>query len=343
MERPRWTRPRLGQKQAAPQESRSSVKKGFSQRSERPPLGQQAQPPRRELKTFREELREARLRQEAARKAAMDTILADREPARKGETHREHSAAARSRRPVPKAKKKRRLDWKRALLLLASVALLIASYVLLHQPWLKFGRLQLTGSQIITMEDINNLGNIPDPLNIFNVDRKQLKQALEADYRVEKADISFGWPNVLRITVTDRKPALYVACEDGRFAKLDPTGHVIDVSNGIQDGTAPFFSGWSTANVDLGAVVEDEEIQGLLKFLGKMDESLRARIEEISIDDRYRIKIYLQNGVPIIIGTYENAEGKLDQFKAICQELEQKKIKAKYIDLTYEKPYIKLQ
>ena len=28
--------------------------------------------------------------------------------------------------------------------------------------------------------------------------------------------------------------------------------------------------------------------------------------------------------------------------KSICQELEAKKIKAQYIDLTYEKPYIKL-
>lgn len=298
------------------------------------------------MKTFREEMREARERQQAVRQEAMETILGSRQQPKRQvrtDTAAERINAARLQRKQQKTRKKRRLNWKKALLLVASIALLVASYVLLHQPWLVFGRLQLTGSQIITMEDVENLGDIPEPLNIFNVNRTHLKQALEEDYRVEKVDISFAWPNVLRITVTDRKPALYVACEDGRFAKLDPTGHVIDVSNGIQDGTAPFFSGWSTANVDLGDVVEDEEIQGLLGFLGKLDGELKARIEEIYIDDQYRLRLYLQDGVPIIVGTYENAEKKISQFHAICQELEQNKIKAEYIDLTYEKPYIRLK
>lgn len=325
MDRPEWTRPRVGRNKAASSEK---------QREPRPIHTE------RKLKTFREEMREARERQEAARQEAMHTILEERGQQKKQQPPKTAERIKSSRRSR-KAGKKRRLNWKKALLLAASIALLIASYVLLHQPWLVFGRVQLAGTQIITMEDVENLGDIPDPLNIFNVNRKHLKQALEQDYRVEKVDISFAWPNVLRITVTDRKPALYVACEDGRFAKLDPTGHVIDVSNGIKDGTAPFFSGWSTANVDLGDVVEDEEIQGLLGFLGKLDTELRSRIEEIYIDDQYRLRLYLQDGVPIIIGTYENAEKKIDQFRAICQELERNKIKAEYINLTFEKPYIK--
>lgn len=321
MDRPNWSRPRSGQNRTEPPRAVPTAAHEESGRV---------------TKTFREEMREARLRQEAARRA-------EEKAARAGsQTAGPDKKKAATKHKVRRTKKKWRFNGKRLLLVLVVLVLLIGSYVLLHRPWFVFGQIKLDGSQVITMEDVENLGDIPEPLNIFNVNRSHLKQALEADYRVEKVDISFGLPNILHIQVTDRKPALYVACEDGRFAKLDGTGHVIDVSNGIKDGSAPFFSGWSTQNVDLGDVVEDEEILGLLKFLGKLDASLSSRVSEIYIDDQMRLKLYLQDGVPIIIGTYENAEEKMKQFKSICQELEAKKIKAKYIDLTYEKPYIKL-
>ena len=89
-------------------------------------------------------------------------------------------------------------------------------------------------------------------------------------------------------------------------------------------------------------MTEDEEIQGILGFLGKLDPDLKERIMEIHVDDQKSLKIYLHNGIPVILGTYENADSKLKTFKAICQELEAKKSKPTYIDLTYEKPYIKL-
>ena len=123
---------------------------------------------------------------------------------------------------------------------------------------------------------------------------------------------------------------------------MDPTGHIIGLADGITGGEAPFVSGWHIAAAELGDVTEDEEIQGILGFLGKLDPTLRDRIMEIHVDENKSIKIYLHNGIPIILGTWENGVEKLETFKSICQELEAKKIKAQYIDLTYEKPYIKL-
>ena len=228
------------------------------------------------------------------------------------------------------------------LLLLGSVALLIASYVTLHQPWLAFGRLEVAGNTVVTLDEVKEMGDAGDPLNIFNINRKKLLTSLRSDYRVEKADLALGWPNILRVVITDRQPALYVAMEGTQYAKLDPTGHIIGLADGITGGDAPFVSGWHIAQGDLGDVTEDEEIQGILSFLRKLDPELKERIMEIHVDENKSLKIYLHNGIPVILGTYENAQSKLKTFKAICQELEAKKIKAQYIDLTYEKPYIKL-
>ncbi|MGP2528400.1 cell division protein FtsQ/DivIB [Acidaminococcus sp. LBK-2] len=258
---------------------------------------------------------------------------------------RNHPAGTEAGKPGPTRSRRRprcRLNKARAALLLASLLLFIASYVLLHQPWLAFGRLQVVGDTAVTLEEVREMGDAGEPLNIFNINRKKLLSSLRADYRVEKADLALGWPNVLKVVITDRKPALYVAMEGSQYAQVDPTGHIIGVADGITGGEAPFVSGWHIAQGELGDVTEDEEIQGILGFLGKLDPGLRDRIMEIHVDESKNLKIYLHNGIPVILGTYENAENKLKVFQSICQELEAKKIKAQYIDLTYEKPYIKL-
>lgn len=258
---------------------------------------------------------------------------------------RNHPAGTEAGKPGPtrsRRRPRRRLNKARAALLLASLLLFIASYVLLHQPWLAFGRLQVVGDTAVTLDEVKEMGDAGEPLNIFNINRKKLLSSLRADYRVEKAELALGWPNVLKVVITDRKPALYVAMEGSQYAQVDPTGHIIGVADGITGGEAPFVSGWHIAQGELGDVTEDEEIQGILGFLGKLDPDLRDRIMEIHVDESKNLKIYLHNGIPVILGTYENAENKLKVFQSICQELEAKKIKAQYIDLTYEKPYIKL-
>lgn len=376
MKRPNWFQPKIGRKRPEsrqPGQERTRRLSRDSSRQEGDGSNSSRNPSEghRETSTFRQEMRAARLRQEQRRKEEQERqkerekvrqeaqayiygrteeaerkALEQKEPGTSRFRRRKKTAApAGSEKTGKKGTRrrgKRRLNWPRVLLLLGSVALLIASYVTLHQPWLAFGRLEVTGNTVVTLDEVKEMGDAGDPLNIFNINRKKLLSSLRSDYRVEKADLALGWPNILRVVITDRQPALYVAMEGTQYAKLDPTGHIIGLADGITGGDAPFVSGWHIAQGVLGDVTEDEEIQGILSFLRKLDPELKERIMEIHVDENKSLKIYLHNGIPVILGTYENAQSKLKTFKAICQELEAKKIKAQYIDLTYEKPYIKL-
>ena len=376
MKRPNWFQPKSGRKRPEsrqPGQERTRRLSRDSSRQEGDGSSSSRNPSEghRETSTFRQEMRAARLRQEQRRKEEQERqkerekvrqeaqayiygrteeakaeALEQKEPGTSRFRRRKKAAApAGSEKTGKKGTRrrgKRRLNWPRVLLLLGSVALLIASYVTLHQPWLAFGRLEVTGNTVVTLDEVKEMGDAGDPLNIFNINRKKLLTSLRSDYRVEKADLALGWPNILRVVITDRQPALYVAMEGTQYAKLDPTGHIIGLADGITGGDAPFVSGWHIAQGELGDMTEDEEIQGILSFLRKLDPELKERIMEIHVDENKSLKIYLHNGIPVILGTYENAQSKLKTFKAICQELEAKKIKAQYIDLTYEKPYIKL-
>lgn len=375
MNRPKWLRPRVGQNRRRPGTRDADIRREEELRqAEREAEGKPGH------RSFRQEMRAARLRQEEARKKAEEEARARRkvrleaqayingqadspepepedpvEQARKARLERQRArrlGRRRSPQPEPETKEtgrrlrrrkpKRRLNKAKVALLVASIALLIASYVLLHQPWLAFGQLQVVGDTAVTLDEVKEMGDAAEPLNIFNINRKKLLSSLRSDYRVEKADLSLGWPNILKVVITDRKPALYVAMEGGQYAKVDPTGHIIGLADGVTGGDAPFVSGWHIDQADLGSVTDDDEIQGILKFLGQLDDDLKQRINEIHVDGEQNIRIYLHNGIPVILGSPDNAVAKLKTFKAICQELETKKIKAQYIDLTYEKPYIKL-
>ena len=342
MNKPKVFRPRLHTRKSGQEEAREK---------------QREQAPVQEERAFQRQLREAREAREA-RERWQEVEQREREKKaeeanapRSRTTYHERRRNKRSTPPEEnlehlttrqRIRKRRRLNKVKLFLMLGSILLLVASYVL-HQPWLAFGRLDVQGNSRVTREEINQWGNVPTPLNIFNVDKKSLAKALQNDYRVESSSVSYGWPNVLRVVIKERQPALYVACEGGEYAKLDRTGHVIDLQPGIPDDSAPYVSGCYVGQVQKGDVIKNQDVLGLLDFLSKLKPDLKKRITEIAMDDQKSIKIFLEGGVPIIIGTYQNGEEKMDTFIAICQELESKKIKAKYIDLTYDKPYVKLQ
>lgn len=215
-------------------------------------------------------------------------------------------------------------------------------YYLAHRPWLAFGTIRVEEAKLITVEDVKKVGNIQEPVNLFNISCSKLENVLNHDARIEKAVIKYGWPNVLRVIVTERKPAVYVACSYDGIAKVDYAGHVLEVGKGIRDATAPFVSGWQAGNIYTGDIVDSPELLGLLSFLGKLDKAVTDEIAEIAMDKDGRIKVFLNSGVPVILGPYQDAPDKADKFIAICNELKTKKVKAQYIDLTYNKPYIKL-
>ncbi len=316
MDRPKWMQPRVRQSRKL-QTNKAQAEPSKQEERHRP--------------TFREELQRARLRQE--NKYREESAV---------QHHLEEELSAqqrkRSKKKSPKGLRKGRL-----FRLVLGLAILLGAAVFVHQPWVAFGRLQVEGSNALTQAEVEQMAGAPKPMNLFRLNWHGLLQAVRSDYRVEKATLGYGWPLTLKVYINDRQPVLYVNFTGKTYGKLDATGHVIGVGQGIADGSAPVLTGYSLGkDLSLGEITDDTEILGVLGFLGKLSAPLRDRITGIAMDSNKNLKFYLSGGVPLIVGTYENANKKLDTIAAICRELETKKIKAEYIDVTYEKPYVKV-
>ena len=226
---------------------------------------------------------------------------------------------------------------------LCFVCIVVGSYQLVHQPWFSFGNIDIVGTRNVKNEDVIRTLNLQGPVNLFLIDRNRVRKALEQDFRIEKVDTSYVWPNVMKIEVTERQPAIYVKCAYGGFAQVDFNGSVLNVSKGIKDASVPFVSGVSIGNAYLGDKVQKNDVEKIVIFLSKLDKSLLSRISEISVDGQNKVKIIMLSGVPILVGDVDGLEEKVVTFITICNEIQSKNIDGYYIDLTFAKPYIKVK
>lgn len=223
------------------------------------------------------------------------------------------------------------------------VGMVVGSYQLVHQPWFAFGRIDVVGNKNVQQQEVIKSLGLTGPVNLFLIDRERLERGLEQDFRVEKVETSYAWPNVLKIQVIERQPAVYIKCAYGGFAQLDFNGYVLSVSKGIKDASVPFVSGLGIGNAYLGDRVQKDDIMKIVTFLSRLDKSLLSRISEISVDNQNSVKIIMLSGVPILVGTIDSLEEKADTFITICNEIKSKNIDGYYIDLTFAKPYIKVK
>lgn len=219
-------------------------------------------------------------------------------------------------------------------------ALQVYHYV--HSPGFAFGRIAITGSTELTEEDVIRAGGGEKPCNLFNISFSRVQKGLNEDARFKKAEVGFSFPDVLKVHVVPREAVLYVANSYHSYLKVDSEGKVMQVTTGIPDAQVPMLVGIKCGNAFLGESIGVGSVIHVVNFLNQLDQETKNRISEINIDSRGHVKIKLTKSVPILLGSVEELNQKIANFKTVFHEIKDKNIPAEYIDLTFAKPYIKL-
>lgn len=234
--------------------------------------------------------------------------------------------------------------FKVTMLFIIIVGIFVAAYRYIHNPLLEFGKIIINGNDtIVRNEVLSSAGiDVKKPLNLFLVNQKRVEAGLASDYRIKKFNIKYNFPGELVLNIEERIPAFYIKSAYGGFVKLTRDGHVISVSNGIVDGSVPYISGIKVGNVYLGDKVENKKILKLLVFIQRLNLKIKNEISEIVILKKEQVKIIWKNQIPFYVGSIDELDEKYDMFMKIYNEVEGRKIDAKFIDLSYKKPYIKV-
>lgn len=243
-------------------------------------------------------------------------------------------------------RERRRQKRLRLLRLFIYAAVIIGAFIggwrYVHQPGFAFGQLVISGTNQINENDIIKMAGSNPPFNLFDVSAGRVQDALEHDIRFQHAETKYMWPGVLKVTVAEREPALYVANSYHSYLKLDYSGLVLNVTTGIPDAKAPLLIGEQCGNVYIGDKVSNEHVLKLLAFLDSIDGAAEDQIAEITVDGQGCVRVQLRAGFPIILGDAAQVQDKAAVFMTVFNEIKDKNIKAEYIDLTFDKPYIKL-
>lgn len=242
--------------------------------------------------------------------------------------------------------KRRRANRLRLLKIFLSLALIVGvsvgSYKYVHQPGFTFGQCEIRGTNLLTVDEVINMGGGQAPFNYFNLSVSKIRETLEKDWRFKQVKVEHKLLGNVLISVVEREPALYVANSYHSYFCVDYEGKVIKVTSAIPDAKCPVLAGAKCGNAYIGDDVNNEAVVHILAFLKNIEASARDKIGEISMNDKGDIVLRMQGSFPFLMGEAVELDKKVQLFTTVYNQVKGKNINAEYIDLTFAKPYIKL-
>jgi len=187
-----------------------------------------------------------------------------------------------------------------SLAALAVALVLAAGLVKLSRlPFFNISRLQVEGEL-----QRNNLAtvraNAVPRLNggFFNQDLAKARDAFEAVPWVRRAVVRRVWPNELRVSLEEHRPAAYWHHEDRDDQLVNTFGEVFDANLGdVEDEPLPTLSAPAHPTSDQARVMLD-----MLHRLQPVVTALQSEIDTVRLTDRGSWSVVLDSGADIELG-----------------------------------------
>lgn len=194
-------------------------------------------------------------------------------------------------------------------------------------------------NQYIPREKILATLEITQPISLFKINKKHLRNKIYKLSQVEKAEIRRQLPATLVIDLTVKQPYLIFYIKDHWWI-VDAAGDILnrdDIKVQLPKNII-YVYGLPTISLIDTAV---ESLKKLSDALYLYLETEKIRIDYLNKDD---IKIYLADDVLVKIGENLNLTEKVRNLAQVLQALQNKRYRVEYIDLrAYKTPAVKMR
>lgn len=226
--------------------------------------------------------------------------------------------------------------------ILLVLIILIAGFLFIRSSYFAVGSVIVEGNKYVSVEDVYRIADIPDAVNIFNLNTSTIKTRLLHDLRIAEADVSRQFPGTIVIRITERKPIAYVASNYG-FLEIDRQGVVLAVYKNIKNVNVPMITGVRLDNQYVGDTIENTVIKSIVQYLSALDEATLNQFSEINFRTPDQVVAYTVKSMQIRLGSHEKLPDKANLTNEILRELRSKKVQIEYIDLNFALPVIKFK
>jgi cell division protein FtsQ len=196
--------------------------------------------------------------------------------------------------------------------------LLLAGLIFLNSDLFSIKKVEVTGNQGISTEDILFEAQISRYKNIFQVDRSKMCRAILKDLRIASVEVSRNFPSSILITVRERNPCCFFLFADNLLI-VGEDGVVMGVKNEDDPVKLPIISGVKLPPVKVGQKIEGSQFRIALEILKLADENLRQALSEINLKNG-ELYLDLPNSkatIKVELGDLEEIEKKIYNLRAI--------------------------
>ncbi|MGH3726668.1 MAG: cell division protein FtsQ/DivIB [Mycobacterium sp.] len=197
--------------------------------------------------------------------------------------------------------------------LLAVLLALIAvglGMVLYFTPLMSVRQTVVTGTGVVTQEDVLGALNIPQGTRLLQIDTVAAADRVASIRRVASARVQCEYPSTLRVTIVERAPVASWAGGDGT--------HLID-RDGVDFANEPPPPGIPVLDV-VAPGPQDPTTKAALQVLISLAPDLARQVSKVAAPSVSSITLTLDDGRTIVWGTTERTAEKAEKLGALLTQ-----------------------
>lgn len=167
--------------------------------------------------------------------------------------------------------------------------------------------IRVVTGDLLQRDQILETAGVREGMNIFNLDTKVARAALDALPQVERAEIQRVLPNRVDITITERRPIAWVTKSANDHPTTSPTALLIDARSVVikprqiveQYHHLPQISGVPVVNLAPGQKVMTVEMESALKLIQLNADNTHWQVRHIDLSKQWCMVVTDQNNARI--------------------------------------------
>jgi cell division protein FtsQ len=217
---------------------------------------------------------------------------------------------------IPKLREARKKKANRRLIFYLTLFFILILIILyLQSPLSHVKKIRVIGNNFVETEQIVNQSNLTKDQNIWNIDKKKIKEKVEKLTEIKSVKVDRKLPNTVVVSVEEyvrvgyvrNKGHFYPVLENGQALKNDPIQ--------IPLGDAPILIGWDNSTY----------LTEMTNEISKLHEGISSLISEIhwSPEDKnpYKVRLFMNNGREVITSV-RNFSDKMRAYPSIAAQID---------------------
>ena len=203
--------------------------------------------------------------------------------------------------------------------------LIIAILLFFMSPIFNLEEIRIYGNNKITSTECINLSKLEIGQNIYKLNKRQIKKNLRQNAYIDEISITRKLPNIIEITIKERKATFMLELENGEYAYINNQGYILEKNNNKLEAITIIGFSTKIENINVGNRLSDSDLNKLETVLKIVDTAqnngILEYITKIDIKDKNNYTLILENEQKTVyLGDASSISTRMLYVKAIIEK-----------------------